>query len=136
MAKRFDRNSPLIGAATGCASIEEAACTRALAKDGDLPFRGGFIDQSMNLGDHSIPGSYIPFSWATLRRWQQTQETGGTVVTKREYDLVAAALETMRTKVQDQGKQTRNTQRYNNNDPEYLQTVTDLNKESQNLLDS
>ena len=120
----------------GCASIEEAACTRALAKDGDLPFRGGFIDQAMNLGDHSIPGSYIPFSWATFRRWQQTQEIDGTVVTEREYKLVAAALETMHTKVQDQGKQTRNTQRYNNNDPEYLQTVTDLNKESQNLLDS
>ncbi|KAA0943917.1 lipase family protein [Pseudomonas sp. ANT_H14] len=120
----------------GCASIEEAACTRALAKDGDLPFRGGFIDQAMSLGDHSIPGSYIPFSWATFRRWQQTQETNGTVVTGREYELVAAALETMRTKVQDQGKQTRNTQRYSNNDPEYIQTVTDLNKESQNLLDS
>ena len=120
----------------GCVSIEEAACTRALAKDGDLPFRGGFIDQAMNLGDHSIPGSYIPFSWATFRRWQQTQETGGTVVTKGEYDLVAAALETMNSKVKDQSKQTRDTLRYANNDPEYLQTVTDLNNESRNLLDS
>ncbi len=120
----------------GCASIEEAACTRALAKDGDLPFRGGFIDQAMNFGDHSAPGSYIPFSWATLRRWQQTQETKGTVVTKSEYDLVAAALKTMHGKVQDQSQRTRDTLRYANNDPAYLQTVTDLNKESRNLLDS
>lgn len=120
----------------GCASIEEAACTRALAKDGDLPFRGGFIDQAMSFGDHSIPGSYIPFSWATLRRWQQTQETGGTVVTEREYNLVAVALEAMRGKVQDQSKQTRDTLRYANNDPQYLQAVSDLNSEARKILDS
>jgi hypothetical protein len=29
-----------------CASIEEAACTRFFAKDGDLPFRGGFYRSS------------------------------------------------------------------------------------------
>lgn len=120
----------------GCASVEEAACTRALAKDGDLPFRGGFIDQAMSLGDHSIPGSYIPFSWATLRRWQQTEETGGTVVTEGEFNLVATALETMRGKVQFRGKQTRETLRYKNNDPEYVQTVNELNAESQKLFDS
>ncbi|MEW5698323.1 hypothetical protein [Pseudomonas synxantha] len=58
------------------------------------------------------------------------------MVTKGEYDLVAAALKTMHGKVQDQSQQTRNTLRYANNDPAYLQTVTDLNKESRNLLDS
>jgi len=120
----------------GCASIEEAACTRALAKDGDLPFRGGFIDQAMNLADHSIPGSYIPYSWATLRRWQQTQEANGTVVTEREYDLVEEALRTMRSKVQDKRKQVVDTQRYHNNDPEYLQTVGELSGESGKLADS
>ncbi|VVP61866.1 hypothetical protein PS870_06464 [Pseudomonas fluorescens] len=120
----------------GCASVEEAACSRALAKDGDLPFRGGLIDQAMNLGDHSAPGSYIPFSWATLRRWQQTQDAGTTIVTEDEYKLVAAALAAMRSKVQDQSRQTRNTLRYHNNDPEHLQLASDLSTESQHLLDS
>ena len=120
----------------GCASIEEAACTRALAKDGDLPFRGGLIDQAMNLGDHSIPGSYIPFSWATLRRWQQTQEANGTVVTDREYNLMEAALSTMRLKVQDKRKQVVDTLGYHKHDPEYLQTVSELSGESGKLADS
>lgn len=120
----------------GCDSIEEAACTRALAKNGDLPFRGGLIDQAMSLGDHSIPGAYVPFSWATLRRWQQTQETGGTVVTEGEYEWVAAALSAMRTSVQAQAKQTRDTRLYANNDPDYRQTSADLNHESQKLFDA
>ncbi len=120
----------------GCDSLEEAACTRALAKDGDLPFRGGFIDQAMSLADHSIPGAYIPFSWATFRRWQQTEETRGTVVTQREYDVVASALTTMRSKVHDQRKRTMDTLRYCNNDPEYLQTVSELSDEYYKLQDS
>lgn len=120
----------------GCASIEEAACTRALAKDGDLPFRGGFIEQAMNLADHSIPGSYIPYSWATLRRWQQTQEANGTVVTELEYDLVGAALRTMRSKVQEKRKQIMDTRSYHNKDPEYLQTGGELSGESGKLAES
>ena len=94
------------------------------------------IDQAMNLGDHSIPGSYIPFSWATLRRWQQTQEANGTVVTDREYNLVEAALSTMRLKVQDKRKQVVDTLGYHKHDPEYLQTVSELSGESGKLADS
>lgn len=120
----------------GCASIEEAACTRALAINGDLPFRGGLIAQVMSLGDHSIPHAYIPLCWASLRRWQQTQESGRTVVTEREYRLVATALETMRSKVQDERKQTMDTQAYYNNDSDYQRAVAELSEESQNLRTS
>ena len=117
----------------GCASIEEAACTRALAKDRDLPFRGNLIDQLMSFGDHSLSGSYIPFSWATLRRWQQTQEDNQTVVTEREFDLVGTALQTMRTQVVNKRKQTTDTQRYANHDPEYIRTASEFSKESDKL---
>ncbi|MDC7816773.1 MULTISPECIES: lipase family protein [Pseudomonas] len=120
----------------GCASIEEAACTRAIAKNGDLPFRDGLFAQLMQAGDHSAPHAYIPFSWATLRRWQQTQEAGGTLVTEREYNLVTAALREMRSKVQDQRRQEMDTRGYNTNDPQYLQTVSELSAESQKLSTS
>ncbi|AMS16094.1 lipase [Pseudomonas chlororaphis] len=119
---------------TPCAaSIEDAACTRAIAKDGDLPIRDNFIMQAMQTGDHSAPHSYIPFAWATLRRWQQTLEHGETVVTKREYDLVKAALENMQSKVQDECKQQMDTRRYQNNDRQCHRTVSELSEESQKL---
>ncbi|WP_256674585.1 lipase family protein [Pseudomonas sp. LD120] len=117
----------------GCASIEEAACTRAIAKNGDLPFRDGLFAQLMQAGDHSAPHAYIPFSWATLRRWQQTQEAGRTLVTEREYNLVTAALREMRSQVQNQRRQEMDTRGYNTNDPQYLQAVSELSAESQKL---
>ena len=113
----------------GCASIEEAACTRALAKDGDLPLRGGVIKQFMSFGDHSLSGAYIPFSWATLRRWQQTQQDSQTVVTNREYRLVGKALQTMREQVWKKGREATDTKGYANNEPDYIQTVNDYSGE-------
>ncbi|WP_070412324.1 lipase family protein [Pseudomonas lundensis] len=113
----------------GCASIEEAACTRALAKDGDLPWRGGLIQQFMSFGDHSLAGSYIPFSWATLRRWQQTEKDSQTVVTNREYRLVSEALQTMRKQVLNKSREAADTKGYANNEPDYIQTVNDYSGE-------
>lgn len=117
----------------GCASIEDAACTRALAKDGDLPFRGGFFTQARSFGDHSAPRSYVPFSWATLRRWQQTEEAGETVVTAREFELVETALQQMKKEVSEQYSRKMNTPNYANNDPEYLKVVDDLLEEREKL---
>ena len=119
----------------GCDSIEQAACTRALAQDGDLPYREGWITQLMSLGDHSIPGAYIPLSWVTLRRWQQTQETRGTLVTDREYALLEKALKAMRAKVQDKSWHMHNSQR-DLNDPDYQQAEADLSRESGKLVAS
>lgn len=120
----------------GCASIEEAACTRALAKDGDLPFRGGFFKQANSFGDHSAPGAYVPFSWATLRRWQQTEETGETIVTDREYTEVKKALDQMVDKVRQQSRQKMDTDQYDNHHPEYRQVVNDLYGEYYKLNDA
>jgi pimeloyl-ACP methyl ester carboxylesterase len=117
----------------GCASIEEAACTRALRKDGDLPFRGGFFTQARSFGDHSVSGSYVPFSWATLRRWQQTEEAGETIVTKREYEWVATALKQMEKDISAQRWQKMDTLKYTNNDPEYLRVVANLSEEGHKL---
>jgi pimeloyl-ACP methyl ester carboxylesterase len=79
----------------GCESIEEAACTKAIKKFGDLPDRDAFVLQLFQMGDHFMVPSYIPYAWATLRRWQQTQESGTTVVTKTEYDQVYYQLQEM-----------------------------------------
>ena len=119
----------------GCDSIEQAACTRALAKDGDLPYRDGWITQLMSLGDHSIPRAYIPLSWATLRRWQQTQETRGMLVTEREYALVDQALKTMRFKVEEKSRHMRYNQR-DLTDADYLQADIELTRESDKLAHS
>ncbi len=116
----------------GCASVEESACSRAIAKDGDLPFRS-LSNELMQFPDHSAPGSYIPNSWATLRRWQQAQRENKTEVTEGEYNLLTAALTKMREQVRNKRNETINTQRYQSNDPEYLQTVSDLSEESGNL---
>lgn len=79
----------------GCDSIEEAACTKALKKFGDMPDRDAFVMQLFQMSDHYMVPSYIPYAWATLRRWQQTQESGTTVVTKTEYDQVYYQLQEM-----------------------------------------
>ncbi|MCU0121950.1 lipase family protein [Pseudomonas sp. B2M1-30] len=79
----------------GCESIEEAACTRAVKKFGDLPDRAIFIQQLFQMPHHYMLPSYIPNAWATLRRWQQTQEAGRTVVTKTEYDQIQYQLQEM-----------------------------------------
>ncbi|MBV6826027.1 lipase family protein [Pseudomonas sp. PD9R] len=117
----------------GCASIEEAACTRALANNGDLPFRGGFFTQARSFGDHSVSDSYVPFSWATLRRWQQTQEAGGTIVTTREYEAIANALADMQGGLSKHQRKKMDTRQYANNDPSYTQVVDDLSAEQRRL---
>lgn len=117
----------------GCASIEDAACTRALKKDGDLPVRGGFFTQARSFGDHSVAGSYVPFSWATLRRWQQTEESGRTIVTLREYDFLVAALQEMRNTLSAQQRKTMDALYHDPNNPGYQQVEADLSTEKTRL---
>lgn len=78
--------------APGCQSIEEAACTRMVDKNGDMPSRASFLRQIGQAGDHSMVGAYIPNAWATLRRWQQTEESGKTLITEREFSWIDNAL--------------------------------------------
>ncbi|MFW9081546.1 lipase family protein [Pseudomonas sp. P2757] len=84
----------------GCESIEGAACTKQLQKLGDMPVRAPFIQQLFQMPHHYMASAYIPNAWATLRRWQQTQKKGGTVVTKTEYDQVSYELAEMRARLE------------------------------------
>ncbi|MBK5351086.1 lipase family protein [Pseudomonas sp. TH41] len=92
-----------------CESIEKAACTAMLEKtrQGDMPVRDGLLAQLINYTDHMMVASYIPFAWATLRRWQQTQETGASVVTEREYDVVDIALAVLKQKLHEYAQRVR-----------------------------
>ncbi|UVJ42180.1 lipase family protein [Pseudomonas sp. LS1212] len=119
----------------GCASIEEAACTRALKLHGDMPNRAWFISQAIQGGDHSMVASYIPFAWATLRRWQQTQESGGTLVTSREFELIENGLITFKAQLDEHRRQiSRETSAHNDNQ-ERFDAITALSIESRRLND-
>lgn len=89
----------------GCDSIEQAACTTALKKIEDLPDRDAFWLQAIQMGNHFMVPSYIPNSWATLRRWQQTQKTGTTIVTETEYKQVSFELQEMQIRLKDKESQ-------------------------------
>lgn len=52
-----------------------------------------------------MTASYIPAAWATLRRWQQTQESNGPLVTPREFELLDLALETMREQLRNKRRE-------------------------------
>ena len=96
----------------GCDSIEEAACTKALKKFGDLPDRAAFVQQLFHMSDHYMVPSYIPYAWATLRRWQQTQESGTTMVTKTEYDQVYCQLQEMQDRLKTKEAELNNAFQY------------------------
>ncbi|WP_442969130.1 lipase family protein, partial [Pseudomonas sp. PGPR40] len=92
-----------------CESIDDAACTAMLEKTrrGDMPARDGLLAQLINYTDHMMIASYIPFAWATLRRWQQAQESGATIVTDREYRVIEDALATLKEKLYEYARQVR-----------------------------
>lgn len=46
--------------------------------------------------------SYIPACWATLRRWQEAQISGSTLVTEREYDGIDKALARITQQLRDE----------------------------------
>jgi len=85
----------------GCESVQEAECNRALRLHGDMPERDNLLKQLFQASQHAMVVSYVPAAWATLRRWQQTLDNRGSLVTAREYALIDRALSTMREQLQD-----------------------------------
>ena len=89
----------------GCESIEEAGCNRALQLQGDMPHRDNLLKQLFQANQHFMTASYIPAAWATLRRWQQTLDSQGPLVTPREFELLDNALETMRQQLRNKNRE-------------------------------
>ncbi len=89
----------------GCESIQEAGCSRALQLHGDMPDRDNLLKQLFQANQHFMTASYIPAAWATLRRWQQSQESGGPLVTPREFELLDQALEDMRQQLRNKRRE-------------------------------
>lgn len=82
----------------GCEGYEEAAMARCVAqlKNNDTPDRKQFMIQAANGGDHKMLDGYIPSCWASLRRWQETQKTGGYIISTTESDRLKLEVETYR----------------------------------------
>jgi hypothetical protein len=76
----------------GCSTIIDQGCAKALQITDGLPARGTFLRQALDFSDHKMVVSYIPNCWATLRRWQESQEFGRWLVTPREFDFIETAL--------------------------------------------
>lgn len=89
----------------GCESIEEAACNRALRLNADMPDRANLIKQLVQSSQHFMVASYIPAAWATLRRWQQTLDARGTLVTPREFERIEQALTAMQQQLRDKNRE-------------------------------
>ena len=85
----------------GCESIQEAGCNRALQLHGDMPDRDNLLRQLFQADQHFMTASYIPAAWATLRRWQQTLDNNGSLVTPREFELLDHALASMRQQLRE-----------------------------------
>ncbi|MFJ2362408.1 lipase family protein [Pseudomonas sp. NPDC087697] len=85
----------------GCEGYEEAAMARCVAqmKNNDMPDRSQFMKQVMNAADHKMLDGYIPACWASLRRWQETQKTGGCVISTTESSRLQLEVETYRTEL-------------------------------------
>lgn len=88
-----------------CESILEAGCNRALQLQGDMPDRANLLKQLFQASQHSMTASYIPAAWATFRRWQQTVDGQGPLVTPREFELLDHALETMTQQLRDKNRE-------------------------------
>ncbi|MGR3890442.1 lipase family protein [Pseudomonas sp. 1152_12] len=89
----------------GCESILEAGCNRALQLHGDMPDRANLLKQLFQASQHFMTASYIPAAWATLRRWQQTVDSQGPLVTPREFELIDHALQTMTEQLRDKNRE-------------------------------
>jgi acetyl esterase/lipase len=89
----------------GCESILQAGCNRALQLQGDMPSRANVLKQLFQASQHFMTASYIPAAWATLRRWQQTVDSQGPLVTHREFELLDHALESMTAQLRDKNRE-------------------------------
>lgn len=117
----------------GCSTINDHGYAEALQQTNGLPKRGSFLRQIIDRGHHSMVGSYIPGCWASLRRWQESQEKRRSRVTFTEFERVRAdlenvgsQLEALKTKIERQSRAYANPQRD-------AQDIRDLEKEVKNL---
>ncbi len=85
----------------GCNTINEHGCTRVLQEIDGLPVRGSFLRQLQDNANHKMVASYIPNSWASLRRWQASQEQHRPLVTDYELKLVDASLDNVIRQLRD-----------------------------------
>jgi hypothetical protein len=78
-----------------CSTITDQGYASALKATDGLPARGPFLRQVAEFSDHKMVVSYIPHCWATLRRWQESQELGRWLITPREFDFIERALDSI-----------------------------------------
>ncbi|WHS60271.1 lipase family protein [Pseudomonas sp. G2-4] len=83
---------------------QHVACEIALQHRNGLPDRPSFVSQLLHTGNHFMVPSYIPACWATLRRWQEAQASGDTLVTRREYEWITNALEQITQQLRDENR--------------------------------
>lgn len=77
-----------------CLSITDHAYEYVLQQNNGLP-TGRAFEPAFYVLDHLMIGSYIPNSWATLRRWQESLEMNRPLVTEREIDWINKGLLSM-----------------------------------------
>jgi len=76
----------------GCSTINDHGCAVALKATDGLPSRGPLLRQVIDNAHHKMVISYIPNCWASLRRWQDAQESNRSLVTIDEFQQVDEAL--------------------------------------------
>ncbi|WP_122567616.1 lipase family protein [Pseudomonas viridiflava] len=81
---------------------QHAACEVALKHKHGLPDRPALLTQLVQTDNHFMVPGYIPACWATLRRWQQAQISGSTLVTRREYEWIDNALARITQQLRDE----------------------------------
>jgi hypothetical protein len=90
----------------GCESITNKACNEILQQRNGLPTHRVF-EPALYILNHLMVGGYVPNSWATLRRWQESLESNCALVTPREFKWVADALQSMKLELEMTARETR-----------------------------
>ncbi|MEB0079631.1 lipase family protein [Pseudomonas sp. CCI3.2] len=123
----------------GCESIEAAGlCKLAHEQDkqfhgNDMPDRGMLLKQIQEADDHKMLVSYIPFTWSTLRRWQETEKANQTIVTDREYRFVEQSIEALSNELQKEEAKVRRSVNFRNEGPDQSHIVHRLAREIDRL---
>ena len=90
----------------GCESITNKACNEIIQQKNGLPTHRAF-EPALYVLNHLMVGGYVPNSWATLRRWQESLELGRELVTTREFDWVDSALQSMKRQLERVSREAR-----------------------------
>jgi len=90
----------------GCESITNKACNEILQQKNGLPTHRAF-EPGLYILNHLMVGGYVPNSWATLRRWQESLELRRELVTTREFDWIDNALQGMKRQLEKTSRETR-----------------------------